>query len=267
MDYWSDKAALVTGGSSGLGLAIARALAARGARVAIAARDEAKLAAAAASLPGDRLAVTTFAADLSIPEQASALVGRVVESFGRLDLLVNNVGRSGRGDALATSPAEFEQFFAANVLSAVACTQATVPHLIAAGGRIINIGSLASKSAARYMGAYPATKFALAAYTQQLRHELRPKGVDVLLVCPGPIAREDAGRRYDASAASLPESARKPGAGLKLHGLDPAKLAERILRYSQRGRAELIAPRGARLFFALSQLWPELGDWIIRRMT
>lgn len=267
MDYWTDKAALVTGGSSGLGLAIAEALVVRGAQVAIAARDEARLAAAIEKLNQHGARAVSFVADLSEPEQAAGVVAKVVALFGRLDLLVNNVGRSARGDALATSPAEFREFFAANVLSAVACTQAAAPHLIAAQGRIINIGSLASKSAARFMGAYPATKFALAAYTQQLRHELRPKGVEVLLVCPGPIAREDAGRRYDASAASLPEAARKPGAGLKVKGLDPKKLAERILRYSRRGRAELIAPRGARLYFALSQLFPELGDWIIRRMT
>lgn len=267
MDYWPDKAAIVTGGSSGLGLAIARTLVERGVRTAIAARDEAKLAAAEALLNKQRPLAKAFAADVSDPAQATRLIEQVVAHFGRLDLLVNNAGKSGRGDALSTTPEEFQDFFRANFISAVACTRAAAPHLIAAQGRLVNIGSLASKSAARYMGAYPATKFALAAYTQQLRHELRPKGVRVLLVCPGPIARDDAGRRYDASAASLPDSARKPGAGVKLHGLSPDKLARRILDAAQRGKTELIAPRRARLFFVLSQIWPELGDWIIRRMT
>jgi NAD(P)-dependent dehydrogenase (short-subunit alcohol dehydrogenase family) len=267
MDYWAGKVALVTGGSSGLGLAIARALTERGAKTAIAARDQSRLASAAESLNRQGERAKAFTADVSNPEEASRLVARVVEHFGRLDLLVNNVGRSGRGEALATTPAEFQEFFKANFLSAVACTQAAAPHLIAARGRLVNIGSLASKSAARYLGAYPATKFALAAYTQQLRHELRPKGVEVLLVCPGPIAREDAGRRYGETPSSLPDSARKPGAGVKLHGISADKLALRILKASQRGRAELIMPRSARLFFVLSQLWPELGDWIIRRMT
>ena len=60
---------------------------------------------------------------------------------------------------------------------------------------MVNIGSLAAKSAARFLGAYPASKFPVAAYSQQLRYELNPQGVHVLLVCPGPIARPDAGRR------------------------------------------------------------------------
>ena len=60
---------------------------------------------------------------------------------------------------------------------------------------------------------------------------------------------------------------RKPGGGVKLHGITADKLAQKILRASERGRAELIVPRRARLLFVLSQLWPELGDWIIRRMT
>ena len=65
-------------------------------------------------------------------------------------------------------------------------------------GHVVNLGSLAAKTAARWMGAYPATKFALAAYTQQLRLELGPEGLHVLLVCPGPVARKD-DRPYDAS--------------------------------------------------------------------
>ena len=154
-----------------------------------------------------------------------------------------------------------------NFLGLVRCTQAAAPHLIASRGHVVNIGSLAAKTASRFLGAYPASKFPVAAYSQQLRYELNPQGVHVLLVCPGPIARPDAGRRYDDQAGSLPESARRPGAGVKLKGIPPQRLIAKILRYCERRRPELVLPAKARLLFALAQLSPRLGDWIIGRMT
>ena len=78
-----------------------------------------------------------------------------------------------------------------NLIALVRCTRAAVAHLLARRGHVVNIGSLAAKSAARWVGAYPATKFAVAAYSQQLRLELGPEGLHVLLVCPGPIPRKD----------------------------------------------------------------------------
>jgi len=126
---------------------------------------------------------------------------------------------------------------------------------------------LASKSAARFLGGYPATKFAVAAYSQQLRLELAEDGVHVLLVCPGPIARPDAGARYDDVAHDLPAAARQPGGGVKVRGLDPDDLARRILHACQRRSPELVVPARARWLFAIQQLWPRLGDWILRRKT
>jgi short-subunit dehydrogenase len=107
----------------------------------------------------------------------------------------------------------------------------------------------------------------VAAYSQQLRYELNPLGVHVLLVCPGPIARPDAGQRYDEQASGLPDWARKPGGGVKLKGIPPEKLARRILQYCERRKPELVMPAKARILFALAQLSPTLGDWIIGRMT
>jgi short-subunit dehydrogenase len=139
--------------------------------------------------------------------------------------------------------------------------------LIANRGHLVNIGSLSAKTASRFLGAYPASKFPVAAYSQQLRLELAPQGVHVLLVCPGPLAREDAGRRYDAQAADLPDTARRPGGGVKLKGISPPRLARKIVQYCQRRRPELVMPARARVLFALAQLSPTLGDWILKKMT
>ena len=132
---------------------------------------------------------------------------------------------------------------------------------------MVNIGSLGAKSAARWLGAYPATKFAVAAYSQQLRLELGPQGLHVLLVCPGPIQRSDPRLYPLAGLEDVPEHARRPGAGVKTRAIAPGRLAEMILRACQRRQPELVVPGRARLLFALSQLFPRLGDWIVLRRT
>lgn len=267
MSYWQKKVVIVTGGSAGLGYAIARACAERGATVVIAARDQERLENAVGELSAEGRDVSGHVADVTDSGQAAALVAAALEKHGRLDGLVNCVGRSTRGEVLATTPEEFTALWNANFLSVVNCTRAAAPQLIESHGHLVNIGSLAGKTVSRYLGAYPPSKFAVSAYSQQLRYELGPRGVHVLLVCPGPIRRDDASQRYDAQAANLPDSARRPGGGVKLQGIDPAWLAAKILSSCERRKAELIVPWKARLLLALAQLSPGLGDWIVGRMT
>ena len=267
MQYWKDNVVLVTGGSMGLGQKIATAFAAAGAKIALAALPDEHLEKTAADLRAAGCEAMGIPADITRQEEVDRLFARTVEHFGRLDVLVNCAGRSVRGKVLDTTPEQFQKLLELNFLAGVRCTRAAVPHLIASKGHIVNIGSLAAKSAAKYLGAYPASKFPVAAYSQQLRYELNPQGVHVLLVCPGPIAREDAGARYDDQAADLPERARKPGGGVKLKGIPPERLAAEILRHCERRKAELVMPARARLLFAISQLSPSLGDWIIGKMT
>jgi short-subunit dehydrogenase len=267
MSYWTNKVALVTGGSSGLGLAIARALVIAGARVILTARNQDRLSAAAAALSSSDRQCAWLPADITQPDQVELLVAQAVQQHQRLDLLVNCAGRSARGEISTTSAEQFRELLELNFLSAVRCTQAALPHLLKTRGHVVHIGSLAAKIASRYLGAYPASKFPLAAYAQQLRLELGPEGLHVLLVCPGPLRRADAGSRYDDQAAELPPEARQPGGGVKLKGIDPDWLAGRILVACERRRPELVIPVRARLLFALAQLWPSLGDWIVTRMT
>jgi short-subunit dehydrogenase len=261
MPYWSDKVAVVTGGSSGLGLAIARALAKAGAKVVVAARDQRRLESAAG-----QIAARGIVCDVTQQDDVERLIQAVIAEQGRLDLLVNAAGRSSRGAIEQTSAEQFRELLELNFLAAVRTTQAALPHLLKSRGHVVQIGSLAAKTASPHLGAYPASKFPLAAYAQQLRLELGPRGLHVLLVCPGPIRRDDAGR-YASEAAGLPDSASKPGGGVKLKGLDPDRLAARILEACQRRQPELVVPGRAKLLFAVSQLWPGLGDWIVRKMT
>jgi uncharacterized protein len=266
MSYWKNKVAIVTGGSSGLGLAIAQVLAEQGARVAIAARNVEKLHAAAAEVEKTGGQVLAVPADITRGDDVDRLLAQTMQRFGRLDLLVNCAGASARGALIETGAEEFAKLMDLNLTALVRCTHAALPQLLASKGHVINIGSLASKSAGPYLGAYPATKFAVAAYSQQLLLELAPQGLHVLLVCPGPIQRDEV-RDYGASTMqSLPASAAKPGGGVKVRRIDPDWLATRILQACERRQPELIVPAKARLLFALAALSPRLGDWLVRKM-
>lgn len=264
MSYWNNKKVLITGGSSGLGRVIAETFLRNGAEVAVAALEESDVLRAAEEMGCGTL---PLCADITRQEDVERIFETVQKHWGTLDVLVNNAGRSTRGKVLDTTPEQFQSLFDLNVLGTVRCTRAFAPLLLKSQGHIVNIGSLAAKSAARYVGAYPVSKFAVAAYSQQLRLELGPQGLHVLLVCPGPIKR-GAERLYPLEGLEdVPESARAPGVGVKTRRIEPSDLADKILDYCRRRKPELVVPARAKLLFALAQLFPTFGDYLVRKNT
>ncbi|NOY30319.1 MAG: SDR family NAD(P)-dependent oxidoreductase [Planctomycetes bacterium] len=266
-NYWHNRVCVVTGASAGLGLAIAKMFAARGARVVINARREEPLSRAAEILRAGGAEILPIVGDVTQQADVDRLAQTVKEQFGRVDLLCNCAGRSARQAVLDTTAEDFQDLLDVNFLATVRTVRAFAEMLLEQRGSIVNVGSLASKVAPRLMGGYPASKHALAAYSQQLRMEHGPAGLHVLLVCPGPICRDDSAPRYEQQAAGLPAVASRPGAGAKLRGLDPEWLAGKILTACERRKLELIVPSKVRVLMALSQLSPRLGDWLLRRAT
>lgn len=253
-----------------MGLALVRRLASAGAKeISIVARDRANLEATVDQLASEfpNLRALAVVADVCVEADAQRAIAEHMAHFGKLGLLANVVGQSTRGEATATNSAAYRASLEINFLSAVNMVQASLASLRESRGHIVMIGSLASKAAGKFLGAYPPAKAALALYAQQLRMELEPQGVHALLVCPGPLKRDDAGERYNAAAAHLPEAARQPGGGVKLKGIDCDRLAAMILKACERRQPELVVPWKARLLFALSQLFPSWGDWLLRRMS
>ncbi|HCK42060.1 MAG TPA: NAD(P)-dependent oxidoreductase [Planctomycetaceae bacterium] len=267
-NYWHQKTCVVTGSSAGLGLAIARALAQKQAKIVLVGRREEPLQQAVVELSPTATDVAAVVADVTCPEDVHRLHQSVMEQFGPIDMLCNCAGRSARQHVLETSIDEFQQLMEINFLAAVRTTQAFAPSLLERRGHVVNIGSLASKVAPRFLGGYPASKFALAAFSQQLRLELGPQGLHTLLVCPGPIRRDSNAPRYEADSKNhMPASAQQPGAGAKLRGIDPDWLAHKILHTCEHRRLELVVPRKVRLLLTLAQFSPRLGDWLLLKAT
>lgn len=264
MGYWHEKIVVITGGSSGFGRSLAGRFAGAGARVIIAARSQEKLEAAALSIAGD---VTTRTVDITDDESVQQLVDGILKDEGRIDAWINNAGRSNRGQAAETTSQEFSDLLDLNFLGAVRCSRAVIPALARTRGHLVNIGSIASLIAGPHLGAYPASKFPLTAYSQQLRMELAPRGIHVLLVCPGPIARNDEDDRYQRQAEGLPAAAQLPGGGARLKQLCPDLLARKIMKACQSRKAELITPWHTKVLVAIAHISPRLGDRILNFYT
>lgn len=268
----SGKVVVVTGASEGLGFSIAEAFARRGAKLMLAARRAHPLEEAKSRLGGplNRRDEDTQIqpTDVTLPEQVADLATAAITKFGRIDVWANCTGKSDRGRAMDCTPERYREFLEINFLAVVECSRAAVPHLLVSRGSLVNIGSLAAKTASPFMGAYAPSKHALAAYTQQLRLEHDAALLHVLFVCPGPIARDKPRGEPIGADAQVPDAARAPGGGVKLQLTRPDEIANDIVWACERRRTiELVYPRRARLLFALEQLSARWGDWMVRRQT
>lgn len=201
------KAALITGASRGIGLAIARCLGRLGARVAICARDAAKLEQAAAVLRGEGVEVMARAADVTRAADITALVEETLQTFGVIDILVNNAGIGIFGPFHQQGEAEWDNLLDTNLKSVFLASRAVAQGMIRRrSGYIINISSLAGKNTFANGGIYCASKWGVQGLTGCMAEDLRAYGIRVSAVCPGSVASDfspHTGR--DASKLLQPE--------------------------------------------------------------
>ena len=204
------KAALVSGASRGIGLAIARRLAAEGMRVLLVARSAGALREEAAALPG----AAAFAADLRRPEAAGAAVAEAVARFGRLDLLVNCAGATRRGDFLALDDAAWADGYALKLFGAVRLARAAWPHLRAVGGGIVSIAGVGGRQPGADFAIGGSVNAALMNLTKALADRGVAEGVRVNCINPGSIRTDRLAARIRTLAAA--------------RGLDEAAAAEAL---------------------------------------
>ncbi len=230
------KVVIVTGASGGIGLATARLLGSRGAKVVLAARNEETLRAVAKEIP-DSLAVRT---DLRRSEEIQALVERTVERFGRVDCLVNNAGQDFNAAVEAIDPDDFRSILELNLIGALETMQAVIPIMRRQGsGTIVNVSSGTTKMILTGSAGYSSSKAALNHLSLVAREELAADGIVVSLVYPYITATD-----LELNAIGADEhSISGPPAGIPPAD-PPEKVAEAILDLIESGEAELnLIPR------------------------
>jgi short-subunit dehydrogenase len=237
--------ALVTGASSGIGEATARRIAREpGAKLVLAARREDRLRTLADELGG----ATVIAADLTTDEAPERVARAVEDEHGRLDLLVNNAGAAWRGRFGEAGWENVRRHMEINFDATVRLTAALLPILRrSAPSAIVNVASTAARVARGNSGAYSASKFALAGWSDALHLEERPHGVHVGLVLPGFVATE-----------GFPQRELRERAATRWLVSKPEKVAEAILDAGPGGKAERFVPRAYWLASALRVVAPRL---------
>lgn len=241
---FSGQVAWITGASSGIGAAMARALAADGAHVILSGRNAEALAEVAADCAiGNATAlvlpfeVTDHPAGLAAAEQAWAWAA---ERSGGIDILVNNAGISQRSLAIDTDYAVYEQIIAVDLLAPIALTQAVLGRMVAREtGRIVMISSVAGKVGVPLRTAYSAAKFGLIGYANALRSEVTGNGLQVHVIAPGSV-------RTNVSRNALNADGSRRGVSDKGidRGMDPAEAAATMLAAMAAGEREIIVARG-----------------------
>ena len=253
------RVVLITGGSRGLGLELARAFAGEGARVAICGRDAGTLARAATELTRRGADVLTVTCDITDRAQVEEMVGAVRGHFGRIDVLVNNAGVIAVGPMEVMTREDYEEAMAIHFWGPLEAVLAAVPEMRARGeGRIVNVSSIGGKLSVPHLLPYSASKFALVGLSEGLRAELRKDGVLVTTVCPG-LMRTGSPRNATFKGRHRAEYAWfSISDALPLASMDAARAAEQIVAACRRGDAEVVLSFPARLADKVHALMPGL---------
>jgi hypothetical protein len=248
---------LITGASSGIGAATARQCAVAGARVALAARSADQLDALAASIRKSGGEAISLPADITRDAEVTRLVEAAIARYGRVDVLVNNAGFGTLNAIDEAGLDELEAMLAVNLVGAVRCIKAVLPHMLARReGQIVNVASMAGLLAMHNFAFYGATKSALIALTRSMQLDLSGSGVRCVAICPGSV-RTPFFRR--AGIAKVPRTA------YLIPWLDPEQVARTIARtVALDVEGEICVPGYVHGLMRLANASPALARFILR---
>jgi len=253
----SDKTVLITGGSRGLGLVMARQLLDANAQVAICAQDEAELQRAKTELEQQGGAVFALSCDVTDQAQVGQMIQQVKERFGAIDILINNAGTDIVGPLETLTMQDYDDLMKLHFWAPLYTTYAILPDMQQRkSGRIVNISSIGGKTASPHMVAYCASKFALVGLSEGMRAELAKDGISVTTVCPGFI------HTGVVDHAILKGQNRKEfawfsiGDSLPLISASAEKVARATIAGLRRGAAEVIVPLPTWLSVKFYALFP-----------
>lgn len=231
------KTAFITGGASGLGLAMAHAFGGAGMNVMLADIEEAPLQAAAADLEARQVRVASVLCDVADRAAVSAAAEATVAAFGKVHVVCNNAGVGAGGPIGEVKPADWDWIVAVNLMGVVYGMEAFLPHVRAhgEGGCFVNTASMAGMISVPGMEPYTATKYAVVGMSEGWAGQLAPENINVAVLCPGFVKTriDQSGRTRQAKYGGPASPAETPGSPLVAGGIDPERVGRRVLEAVQ----------------------------------
>ena len=255
-----DKVVVITGAGGGLGSAFARRFAAGGAKLALLDLRADATAALADELARGGVDCVSLACDVTEEVACAAAMKSIVERFGGIDVLINNAGITHRSSFADTETGVFRRVMDVNFFGPLYCTKAALPSLLTRRGLVIAISSIAGIAPLLGRSGYAASKHACQGLFSSLRSELAPRGVDVLIVCPGftRTGLSTAALDADGSITQHPQSTVGTLA-------TPESVAEAVFAAASRSRRMLVLTPTGKVTMLLNRLWPALYERLMAR--
>ena len=255
------KVALITGGSQGIGRAVAHALAQKGMNLVLAARSVDKLEAAAEELRKSGVRVLTVPTDVSKRADLERLVEAAVAEFGGIDVLVNNAGIEAFRAFHEIPVEQIEATILTNTVGSIVLTRLVIPVMQKQGwGRIINMASTAAIQAPPYGATYAATKASLLQFSMALRLEYAGSGISATAICPG--FTEDGGI-YEVIKTEMGRPV-----PWQMGGTTAQAVAKKVIKALRTDPPRIVVEHPAlRVFFAVAHVFPRLGEWFTHKIA
>lgn len=253
-----DKVVIITGGSSGIGKALAESFSKNGSRVLITGRSKDDLLVAQQSLKTKGLEVAIFQADVSLESDNRLMVEEALRLFGQIDVLINNAGISMRALFEEFDLEAFKKVMGINFYGAVYATKHALPHILKSKGSIVGISSINGKRSSPARSAYSASKFAMEGFLEALRTEVMKRGVHVLVASPGFTASNIRKRSLTKDGTPQGDSPRK-----EQEMMTSEEVADRIYKAVVNRKRDLVLTTKGNLAVWINKWWPTLADKIV----
>lgn len=258
MQEFKGKVVIITGGSSGIGKAIARAFVSAGAQVVISGRNVSLLQETAAELQAISPEVLAVTGDVSIEADCKQLIETTVAHFGKLDILVNNAGMSMRALFKDLDLEVLKKLMDINFWGTVYCTKYAMPYLLNAKGSVIGISSIAGMKGLPARTGYSSSKFAMQGFLEALRIENLETGLHVMICCPGFTASNIRNTALAADGSAQGESPRDEG-----RMMQPEEVARQLLQAVRKRKASLVLTSQGKLTVLLNKFFPRMMDRMV----